>query len=154
MGISKGESLHRRPSDFLPHGEHFLFVDEILSIERHVVTASRQVPLEEPWTSSHFPGNPIVPGVLILEGMIQACGILARVIIEESASSGERHRHGTLASVQFARFRQVVRPGALLIYRATLTVKAGSLFSFKAVTSVGGEDVADAQICVSINERT
>lgn len=139
-----------KPGDFLPHGEHFLFVDEILSIEHRVVTACRHVPAVEPWTNSHFPGDPIVPGVLILEGMVQTCGILARAIVEQSVAADDRPGHGKLASVKSARFRQVVHPGALLIYRGTLTLKAGSLFTFNAVTSVDGEDVAEAQICLAI----
>lgn len=89
-----------------------------------------------------------MPGVLLLEGMVQTCGILARN--QESSGAGERPRVGTLASVQSARFRHIVRPGALLVYRASLLVKAGDLYSFEASTFVDDVHVADAKVCLSI----
>ncbi len=55
----------------LPHGEPFLFVDEVLSIDMRRIVASRAIPMQEPWTHAHFPGDPLVPGVLLIEGMAQ-----------------------------------------------------------------------------------
>jgi 3-hydroxyacyl-[acyl-carrier-protein] dehydratase len=144
-----------RARDALPHGERFLFVDEVLSLQGREITANRRVPLEEPWTTAHFPGNPIVPGVLLLEGMIQSCGILVRTLegSARSTSAVLSRRFATLASVQSAKFRRIVRPGELLIYHAALIVKAGTLYSFNATASVEIAQVASASICLSIVEQ-
>lgn len=97
-----------------------------------------------------------MPGVLILEGMVQTCGILAR-LLETETRTGNAHKEGgrlgLLSSVKSARFRQLVRPGALLQYRASLEVRVGSLYSFKVVAVVDDSEVADAQVCLSIEEQ-
>lgn len=134
----------------LPHGPGFLFVEEILDVEERTLTACRRIPLEEPWTSSHFPGNPIVPGVLILEGMVQTCGILARLLSRAPQSVDVASTHGVLASVKSLRLRRTVHPGVLLRYRATLEVKVGSLYSFHVAAIVDDSEVADARVCLSI----
>ena len=139
------------PSELLPHGHGFLFVDEILHFEDRTLTARRRVPLNEPWTQSHFPGNPIVPGVLVLEGMVQTCGILARLSDQLPAHvEKDGRRVGMLASIKCARFRRILRPGALVYYRASLQAKVGSLYSFKVSASDDDKEIAEAEVCLSI----
>jgi 3-hydroxyacyl-[acyl-carrier-protein] dehydratase len=135
-----------RPSEVLPHGEAFRFVDTVIALcERHIV-ATRLVPLDEPWTTAHFPSVAIVPGVLLIEGMAQTCGILARSFGE----SVERSGAGRLTAVRNARFRLPVVPGSLLIYRAELLVRAGPLYSFRATTSVGDSLIAEVELLLHL----
>ena len=64
--------------EYLPHRKPFLLVDRILEMERgQKVVAEKDVLADEPWFEGHFPGNPILPGVLIIEAMAQAAGVLA-----------------------------------------------------------------------------
>jgi len=129
----------------LPHGKEFLFVDEILSIDERHVIAARRVPEVEPWTAAHFPGNPIVPGVLLLEGMVQTAAVLGR-----SFGIQGKHRTGRLASVRSARFIQTVRPGARLIYYAEIRSRSGALHHFDAHTNVEGVVVAAASFVLAL----
>src|SRR5437868_5553270 len=82
----------RDPTRLLPHGKPFLFVDEVIAYDARRVTALRAVPAEEPWTAAHFPGDPLVPGVLLLEGMVQTAALLGRLTGTDAGNS-----HGRLA---------------------------------------------------------
>ena len=134
------------PKEVLPHGEAFRFVDTVIALGERNIVATRLVPPDEPWTKAHFPLEAIVPGVLLIEGMAQTCGILARSF----GASIERTGAGMLTAVRNARFHQPVSPGCLLIYRAELLVRAGSLYSFHATTSVGDLFIAEAELLLFI----
>ncbi|MBK9260255.1 MAG: beta-hydroxyacyl-ACP dehydratase [Polyangiaceae bacterium] len=140
------EPIH--PRKVLPHGECFLFVDEVLSIDTRRIVASRAIPLQEPWTNAHFPGDPLVPGVLLIEGMTQTCGILARSLGPKDGSAV-----GVLAAVDRARFFRPVKPGTTIVYSAELDVRAGSLFRFDAAVHVGEDMVAKAKISLSLGQH-
>jgi len=127
----------------LPHRPPFLFVDEVrvLDPERRLNEAGRHVPEHEPWTEAHLPGRPLVPGVLLIEGMAQTCGVLARHFVP---TEGTERRLGVLASVGAVRFRHTVSPGADLVFRGRLKARLGGLFLFAATAEVDGVVVAEA----------
>ncbi|MBI3962911.1 MAG: 3-hydroxyacyl-ACP dehydratase FabZ [Deinococcus sp.] len=121
----------------LPHRFPFLMVDRVLELgEKHVV-AVKNVTLNEPFFPGHFPGNPVMPGVLIVEALVQASAlILARA---------ERGSVFYLASVEHARFRRPVLPGDQLILRGELQYYRQGVGRAVASAYVGGEVAAEAE---------
>ena len=118
-------------------------MDEVIALDSCSVTATRSVPLNEPWTASHMPGNPIVPGVLLLEGLAQTAAILAR------ARSDHPLRNGRLALVRSARFLREVRPGSTCTFRARLRSTVANLLYFDGAVEVNELLVAEASLALS-----
>lgn len=143
-------SVHPRtlpqPATALPHGAAFRFVEKVLSIGERMIIATRQVPVDEPWTEAHFPDTPIVPGVLLLEGMAQTCGILAR--FRNATTAGPAP--AMLSALRSARFHRPVPPGCQLVYQAELIGRAGPLHSFRATTRVRDQLVAEAELILTV----
>jgi 3-hydroxyacyl-[acyl-carrier-protein] dehydratase len=94
----------------LPHREPFLLIDEVVELEpgRRVV-ARREVRAEDPWFAGHFPGRPVMPGVLIVEAMAQT-GAVAVLVEEEN-----RGKIAFFAGIDDCRFKRVVEPGDTLV---------------------------------------
>ncbi len=100
--------------DLLPHRYPFIMVDRILDIEGgKTITGLKNVSMGEPFFQGHFPGEPVMPGVLILEGMAQVGSILAYLSAQEKI--GDRLVY--FAGLDKVRFRRVVRPGDQLIFK-------------------------------------
>lgn len=140
-----------RPADVLPHGEAFRFVETVVSLSERSIVATRRVPQSEPWTMAHFPHSQIVPGVLLIEGMAQTCGILAR---SAHGEPGGLSGSGMLTAVRNARFHHPVSPGCLLTYQAELLMRAGALHCFQATTTVDGQLIAQAELVLSLGPAT
>jgi len=134
--------------DILPHGEGFTFVDEIIQIERgkHIVAVKR-VKEDEFWVPHHFPGNPVMPGVLIVEAMAQACALLALISFPDL-----RGIPFYLAGVKEAKFKKPVVPPSQLTLEAFFETKKGNVWFFDAKASVDGVEVASAKI-IAVNEQ-
>jgi 3-hydroxyacyl-[acyl-carrier-protein] dehydratase len=134
----------------LPHRYPFLLVDRVTEIEPGVsLSAIKNVTINEPFFQGHFPGKPIMPGVLILEAMAQATGLLAfSGLIEANESTLYM-----LVGIDKARFRGQVLPGDQLKLQISLkrTMRDIGMFDCKAL--VGDEVVAEAQIMCSAQER-
>ncbi len=100
--------------DLLPHRYPFIMVDRIVDIEEgKIITGLKNVSMGEPYFQGHFPGEPVMPGVLILEGMAQVGSILAYLSSPENI--GDRLVY--FAGLDKVRFRRVVRPGDQLIFK-------------------------------------
>jgi 3-hydroxyacyl-[acyl-carrier-protein] dehydratase len=122
--------------EILPHRYPFLLVDRIIELERgKSITGIKNVTFNEPFFQGHFPGEPVMPGVLILEAMAQAGGILACLSDQEMIG-----RLVYFAGVDKARFRRVVRPGDQLVLRLELIKQKGK------ITKMNGKAYVDEQL--------
>jgi 3-hydroxyacyl-[acyl-carrier-protein] dehydratase len=132
--------------ELLPHRYPFLLVDRVLSQDGDRLTALKNVTYNEPFFPGHFPGVPTMPGVLILEAMAQACGLLAVL------RSGLRADSGLLlyfAGIDEARFKRPVVPGDQLRFEVVLEKQKRDLWKFAALAKVGEELACSAtMMCV------
>lgn len=134
----------------LPHRHPFLLVDRIVEYESgKSIVALKNVSISEPFFAGHFPDMPVMPGVLILEALAQACGVLSYLSREKE---GEREGYFLLTGLDGCRFRKVVRPGDSLILRCALERRVRNLFRFAARAEVGGAAVCEAKILAARTE--
>ena len=130
----------------LPHRFPFLLVDRVLDVvPGQSIVALKNVTANEAHFQGHFPGHPVMPGVLIIEALAQAGGILAW----ESAKDEERLWILYLVGVEETRFKQIVRPGDQLLLHVALEKRRRSLWRFIARAEVDGKVVAEAQILMA-----
>ncbi len=134
----------REVLDFLPHRYPFLLVDRIDEVEADVrIRATKNVTWNEPYFQGHFPGDPVMPGVLQLEALAQAAAILGY------KSQPELKKHGggvLLMGLDKVRFRRKVVPGDVLTLEVTVTQRRGTTWKVQGQASVDGERAAEAQI--------
>lgn len=124
----------------LPHRYPFLLVDRVLKLEGNRITALKNVSLNEPYFQGHFPGHPIMPGVLQLEAIAQVAGILMYKRIE---------RVGQIAyfmSAEEVKWRKPVYPGDVLTIEVELCKVRGKIGKAKGVCQVQGETVSEAEV--------
>ena len=123
----------------LPHGLSFRFVDRILELAPGKrVVALKNVTLNDPHLQGHFPGNPLMPGVLLVEAMAQTAGLL----LPEGASA-------LLAQIKEARFRRPVVPGDQVRIEAELVAELGGLRRFAVRAFVNSAPAAEAEIVLA-----
>ncbi len=123
---------------FLPHRYPFLLVDKVLAIETgKKITAIKNVTANEPFFNGHFPGAPIMPGVLMIEALAQASGLL--VLNSLGVAEGDDRDMFFLAGVDEARFKRMVVPGDQLQLDVELMKHRLDLWKFKGTATVAGE---------------
>ena len=129
---------------YLPHREPFLFVDEVVNIdEENGIHAKKFVSEDEYFLQGHFPDNPIFPGVIIIEALGQASGILGFVKMNKTPEEGSIY---VLAGVDKVRFRKRVRPGDTIdLYSKVLGEKRG-IWKFDCRAELNNEIVCSATI--------
>jgi 3-hydroxyacyl-[acyl-carrier-protein] dehydratase len=124
----------------LPHRYPFLFVDRVLELEPgKKIVAIKNVSVDEPFFQGHFPGRPIMPGVLIVEAMAQAGGVL----VYKSAETDDNMVY--FMSVEKAKFRKPVVPGDQLRLEVEALQSRGKVWKFKGEASVDGKLVCEAE---------
>ena len=135
----------KRIMEILPHRYPFLLVDRIVAMEQgKTITGIKNVSMNEPFFQGHFPGEPVMPGVLILEGMAQVGGILA--CLADPAMIGKLVY---FAGVDKARFRRVVRPGDQLIYKLEMVKQKGKIIKMAGQAYVDDQLVTEAELMAS-----
>ncbi|MDA3806522.1 MAG: 3-hydroxyacyl-ACP dehydratase FabZ [Thiomicrorhabdus sp.] len=130
--------------DYLPHRYPFLLVDRVTEFESgKMLKGFKNVTFNEPQFTGHFPGNPIMPGVMIIEAMAQCTGILA------FRSQGEKPDGSSLyylAAVDNCRFRQAALPGDRLDFEVTVLGSKRGIWKFACTTKVDGKVIASADL--------
>jgi 3-hydroxyacyl-[acyl-carrier-protein] dehydratase len=130
----------------LPHRYPFVMIDRVLSVESHkTVEALKNVSINEPFFQGHFPSKPVMPGVLMLEGMAQAGGILA--FCSEPENVGVKLLY--FAGIDKARFRRPVEPGDQIIYKVELLKKKRGIWKLAGKAFVDDQLVAEAELMAS-----
>ena len=133
----------------LPHRYPFLLIDRVMSYTlepEKTLTAIKNVSINEPFFQGHFPTTPVMPGVLILESMAQACGVLAHVAM---ATEGEVGGIYYLVKIDNAKFARKVVPGDQLLIEVKQTRIMRGLGKYEARCSVDGQRTASCDILCS-----
>jgi 3-hydroxyacyl-[acyl-carrier-protein] dehydratase len=139
--------------EILPHRYPFLLVDRITDMEEgKSVVGYKNVSISEPVFEGHFPGHPIYPGVMILEGMAQAGGILA---LKSNNLSAEEIKNKVIyfISIDKAKFRNPVRPGDRLEYRVDVKKLRGNLIVLEGKAYVEDTLIAEAELKAMIMDK-
>ncbi len=132
----------------LPHRYPFLLIDRILEFETgKSAKGLKNVTINEPFFLGHFPGHPIMPGVLIIEAMAQVGGVLA------FKSAQVSNKVVYFMGIDNARFRKPVVPGDALELSLTVTKCRGTIWAFKGEARVAGALVAEADLMATIVEK-
>ena len=130
----------------LPHRYPFLMIDRVVDYaiteEHKTLRAIKNVTFNEPYFQGHFPGKPVFPGVLILEAMAQATGVLAFTMVGKPAE-GELYY---FAAVDNARFKRPVVPGDQFVIDVEFLKEKRGIASFKGVATVDGEIACSADL--------
>ncbi len=131
----------------LPHRPPFLMVDRVTKIEGNKIVGLKQVTMGEPFFEGHFPGHPIMPGVLQLEAIAQVAGIL---MMRQAENAGKL---AYFMSAEDVRWRKPVRPGDSLVISVEMTKSRGKIGKAKGVCSVDGETVSEADVTFMLMDR-
>jgi 3-hydroxyacyl-[acyl-carrier-protein] dehydratase len=131
----------------LPHRYPFLLVDRVLALESgKSIKALKNVTVNEPFFPGHFPGRPVMPGVLIIEALAQAAGILLFVTAAVYPTENSRF---FFVGIDKARFRRPVEPGDQLILNATLERTLKGIWKLSATAMVGDAEAASCEMMLA-----
>jgi UDP-3-O-[3-hydroxymyristoyl] N-acetylglucosamine deacetylase/3-hydroxyacyl-[acyl-carrier-protein] dehydratase len=131
----------------MPHRYPFLMIDRIISIDNQKIVGLKNVTINEPFFQGHFPGHPIMPGVLQLEAMAQVAGIL---LLKQGDSA---RQVAYFMSANDVKWRKPVRPGDQLIIEVVLGKARGRIAKATACCKVGGEVVSEAEVMFAIVDK-
>jgi len=128
----------------IPHRYPFLLVDKVISLdfENRKIVATKNVSINEPFFQGHFPGRPIMPGVLIIEAMAQAGGVLTQLTLGRDAQSKLFY----MVKVENARFNKQVVPGDVLMLDVQMKRLIRNMGWYYGEAKVNGEVVASAEV--------
>ena len=135
---------------YLPHRYPILLIDRVIELELDKrIVALKNVTYNEPHFTGHFPHLPVMPGVLVVEAMAQAAGVLS------FATMGRRSDDNSVfyfAGIDDARFKRPVGPGDQLMLEVDILRKSRMLWKFKGTATVDGQVVAEAELMCALRE--
>ncbi|MGY8813766.1 MAG: 3-hydroxyacyl-ACP dehydratase FabZ [Gammaproteobacteria bacterium] len=136
--------------NYLPHRYPFLLLDKVLDcVPGETITALKNVTINEPFFHGHFPQQPLMPGVLIIEAMAQAAAILGVISGAESRDDLDDVLY-YLVGIDKARFRKTVEPGDQLIIEVRFVTVRRNIWKFSATASVEGKIVANTDLLTTV----
>lgn len=137
--------------EILPHRYPFLLVDRVVAVDMdsNAIECIKNVTVNEPFFNGHFPGHPIMPGVLIIEAMAQAAGILGFQMV---GSQPEENSIYYFAGADKVRFKSPVVPGDQVVLRAQYLVRKRNIWKFSCEALVDGKIVCSAEITCARKE--
>jgi 3-hydroxyacyl-[acyl-carrier-protein] dehydratase len=139
--------------EILPHRYPFLLVDRVNTLDKgEQIVAFKNVSISEPVFQGHFPGHPIYPGVMILEGLAQAGGLLAFQSMDLSKEEAAE-KVVYFMSIDKAKFRKPVRPGDRLEYRVSVIKRKGSIWMFDGKAYVDDKLVSEAELKAMVVDK-
>jgi beta-hydroxyacyl-ACP dehydratase FabZ len=134
----------------LPHRYPFLLVDRVLEVSEDRVVALKNVSFNEPFFQGHFPGHPVMPGVLILEALAQAGAVMAA-----RATNFDPKTHVVyFMAIDGVKFRKPVVPGDQLVLEVVPLRKGGKVWKLRGEAKVDGAVVAEAELLATMGPRT
>ena len=138
----------------LPHRYPFLLLDRVTKLEKGVsIEGYKNVSISEPVFQGHFPDHPIYPGVMIIEGMAQAGGVLAFKSSSDEDQEEAANKVVYFMSIDKAKFRSPVTPGDQLIYKLTVLKQRGAIWQLAAKAYVDDKLVAEAELKAMIVDK-
>ena len=127
----------------LPHRYPFLLVDRVLELSETHAVGVKNVTFNEPYFMGHFPGRPVMPGVLILEALAQAAGLLS---FDAMGQVPDENNIYYFVGIDGARFKRPVEPGDQLHLEITIDRVRAGIWKFKGVARVGDEVACEAEL--------
>jgi len=138
----------RRILDTIPHRYPFVMIDRVVELGEDTLTAIKNVTINEPFFQGHYPGNPVMPGVLQVEAMAQAAGVL---LLRRMTMDGKT---ALFMSCDKVKWRKPVRPGDQLSIKVKLTKVRGSIACAEGECTVGGQVVSSADLMFAVVDNT
>jgi beta-hydroxyacyl-ACP dehydratase FabZ len=134
--------------DILPHRFPFLLVDRIVEMEPERIVGIKNVTANEPFFQGHFPDFPVMPGVLIVEAMAQAAGVLVLKNMDD-----RHNKLVLLVAIENARFRRPVVPGDVLRMEMKVLKRKASVAKMAGVATVDGQVVAEVEVMCKLADK-
>ncbi|HJD60370.1 MAG TPA: 3-hydroxyacyl-ACP dehydratase FabZ [Rickettsia endosymbiont of Omalisus fontisbellaquei] len=136
--------------ELIPHRYPFLLVDRVLEIDLNKsITGIKNVTVNEPQFTGHFPARPVMPGVLMVEAMAQ----LAAILVAKSLGS-TKNKEVFLMAIENAKFRRIVQPGDTMHIHATIEQQRANVWKFSSTVTVEGEIAAESKFTAMIKDKT
>lgn len=130
----------------LPHRYPFLLIDRVLELGEGKLVALKNVTMNEPYFAGHFPGQPVMPGVIILEALAQAAGL---IILKSDPTLTHQNNLFLFVGVDNVRFKRMVVPGDQLLLNVELLRKKQDLYKFQVIATVNEEIACAAELLLT-----